>query len=262
MNDAGAQRQGFRFTTPGVTAGMDYRISDRFSIGAGFGYGHDSTDIGSDGTKSTGDYYSVALYGSYRPQPALFVDGVAGFGTLSFNAQRWDTQANAFAVGARSGHETFASLSAGYERRSETWLISPYARMSYSEATLNQYSESGAGIDSLTYFGQTVTTVSGTFGIRTEYALATKWGVLLPQARLEYQHDFNGQSTVGIAYADLSSAGPAYFVTTTPFSQNRMLVDVGSRFQMRWMTLGLDYSVMFGNNSFLQTVRLSLSAPW
>jgi hypothetical protein len=51
-------------------------------------------------------------------------------------------------------------------------------------------------------------------------------------------------------------------MTTTPFGQTRMLVDVGSRFQTRWMTPGLDHSVMFGNNSFMQTVRLSLSAPW
>jgi outer membrane autotransporter protein len=161
FNNAGAQRSGFRFTTPGITAGVDYRISDRFSIGAGGGYGHDSTDIGSDSTKSTGDSYSFAVYGSYRPQPAFFVDGLAGFGSLNFNSRRWDTGASAFAVGQRDGRETFASLSAGYERRTDTWLISPYARMSYSQATLDAFNESGAGTDSLTYFGQTVTTVSG-----------------------------------------------------------------------------------------------------
>ncbi|WP_233271958.1 autotransporter domain-containing protein [Paraburkholderia acidiphila] len=262
MNYAGNQRSGFRFTTPGVTAGMDYRISEHFSIGAGFGYGHDSSDIGSDGTKSTGDSYSFALYGSYRPQPSLFVDGIAGFGTLSFNSRRWDTGAGDFASGQRDGRQKFASLAAGYEHRSNTWLISPYGRIAYADATLDQYSESGAGIDSLTYFGQTVTTVSGALGLRAEYAQATRWGVLLPYARVEYQHDFNGQGTASLAYADLAGAGPAYFVSTVPSSQNRMQVEVGSRFQMRSITFGLDYSVMFGNNSFMQGVRLSVSAPW
>ena len=262
FNNAGTQRSGFRFTTPGVTAGMDYRISDQFSIGAGGGYGHDSTDIGSDGTKSTGDSYSFAVYGSYRPQPALFVDGLAGFGSLNFNSRRWDTDASAFATGQRDGRQTFASLSAGYERHTDSWLISPYARMSYSQATLDSFSESGAGTDSLTYFGQTVTTVSGTLGLRAEYAQPTKWGVLLPYARVEYQHDFNGQSNAGLAYADLAGSGPAYFVTSTPFGQNRTQVGIGSKFRTRFMTLGLDYTVMFGVNSFQQGVRLSLSAPF
>jgi hypothetical protein len=84
--------------------------------------------------------------------------------------------------------------------------------MPYSAATLNPYSESGAGIDSLWYFGQTVTTVSAALWIRTEYPPNTPWrrsgGMLLPQARLEFQHDFKAQSTAGIAYADLSSARP------------------------------------------------------
>jgi outer membrane autotransporter protein len=262
FNNAGTQRSGFRFTTPGVTAGADYRVSDQFSIGVGGGYGHDSTDIGSDGTKSTGDSYSFAVYGSYRPQPSLFVDGVAGFGTLSFDSRRWDDGASAFAVGQRNGRQTFASLSAGYERRTDTWLISPYARMSYSEATLDALSESGAGTDSLTYFGQTVTTVSGTLGLRAEYAQPTKWGILLPYARIEFQHDFNGQSTAGLAYADLGGAGPAYFVTSTPFGDNRTQLGVGSKFQMRSMTFGLDYTVVFGVNNFQQGVRLSFSAPF
>jgi outer membrane autotransporter protein len=196
------------------------------------------------------------------PQPALFVDGVAGFSTLNFDSRRWDDGASSFAVGQRNGRQTFASLSAGYERRTDTWLISPYARMSYSEATLDTFSESGAGTDSLTYFGQTVTTVSGTLGLRAEYVQPTKWGILLPYARIEFQHDFNGQSTAGLAYADLAGAGPAYFVTSTPFGENRTQLGVGSKFQMRSMTFGLDYTVVFGVNSFQQGVRLSFSAPF
>ncbi|WP_430715484.1 putative Ig domain-containing protein, partial [Ralstonia flaminis] len=112
--NAGTQRSGFRFTTGGVTAGADYRVSDQLSVGAGFGYGRDSTDIGNAGTKSTGDSYSLALYGSYRPQPSLFVDGVAGFGTLSFDSRRWVTDASDFATGKRNGRQMFASVSAGY----------------------------------------------------------------------------------------------------------------------------------------------------
>ena len=260
--NAGAQRSGFRFTTGGVTAGADYRVSDQLSVGAGFGYGRDSTDIGNAGTKSTGDSYSLALYGSYRPQPSLFVDGVAGIGTLSFDSRRWVTDASDFATGKRNGRQMFASVSAGYEHRDRTWLISPYGRLSVSQSTLDQFSESGAGINALTYFEQTVTTVSGTLGLRAEYAQKTKWGTFLPFARVEYQHDFNGQSNAGLAYADLASAGPAYYVPGTPFGRDRMQIGLGTKFRTGPLTFGLDYNVMLGMGGLQQGVRLTFSAPF
>ncbi|MDE2201974.1 MAG: putative Ig domain-containing protein [Burkholderiaceae bacterium] len=260
--NAGTQRSGFRFTTGGVTAGADYRVSDQLSIGGGFGYGRDSTDIGNAGTKSTGDSYSLALYGSYRPLPSLFVDGVAGFGTLSFDSRRWVTDSNDFATGKRNGKQVFASVSAGYEHRDRTWLISPYGRLSVSQSTLDQFTESGASINALTYFDQTVTTVSGTLGLRAEYTQKTKWGTFLPFARVEYQHDFNGQSNAGLAYADLASAGPAYYVPGTPFGRDRMQIGLGTKFRTGPLTFGLDYSVMAGMGGLQQGVRLTFAAPF
>ena len=260
--NTGIQRSGFRFTTGGVTAGADYRVSDQLSVGAGFGYGRDSTDIGNAGTKSTGDSYSLALYGSYRPQPSVFVDGVAGFGTLSFDSRRWVTDANDFATGKRNGRQMFASVSAGYEHRDRTWLISPYGRLSVSQSTLDQFSESGAGINALTYFEQTVTTVSGTLGLRAEYTQKTKWGTFLPFARVEYQHDFNGQSNAGLAYADLASSGPAYYVPGTPFGRDRVQIGLGTKFRTGPLTFGLDYNVMTGMGGLQQGVRLTFSAPF
>ncbi|VVE90823.1 putative Ig domain-containing protein [Pandoraea bronchicola] len=260
--NAAAMRSGFRFTTGGVTVGADYRMSDQFSVGAGFGYGRDSTDIGNAGTKSTGDSYSLALYGSYRPQPSLFVDSVAGFGTLSFDSRRWVTDSNDFATGKRNGRQMFASVSAGYEHRDRTWLISPYGRLSVSQSTLDQFSESGAGINALTYFEQTATTVSGTLGMRAEYAQKTKWGTFLPFARVEYQHDFNGQSNAGLAYADLASFGPAYYVPGTPFGRNRVQIGLGTKFRTEPFTFGLDYNVMTGMGGLQQGVRLTVSAPF
>jgi uncharacterized protein YhjY with autotransporter beta-barrel domain len=260
--NTGPQRSGFRFTTGGITAGADYRVSDKFSVGAGFGYGRDSTDIGSAGTKSTGDSYSFALYGTFRPQPTLFVDGVAGFGTLSFDSRRWVTDAGDFAMGKRSGRQVFGSVSAGYEHRDDVWLISPYGRFSISESTLDQFSETGAGIDALTYFAQTVTTMSGTLGLRTEFVHKTRWGTFLPFARVEYQHDFTGRSNAALAYADLASSGPAYSVSGSPYGYDRVQVGLGTQFRTGPFAFELDYSVMLGMGGLQQGVRLTFGAPF
>jgi len=257
-----AQRSGFRFTTGGVTAGADYRFSDEFTLGLGFGYGRDSTDVGASGTHSKADAFSVALYGSYRPKPSLFIDGVAGYGSLNFDSRRWVGDESAFAHGSRDGHQVFASVSTGYEYRDSAWLVSPYGRLSVSESTLDRYSETGAGFSSLTYFGQTVTAVSGTLGLRTEYAQPTRWGLFLPFARVEFQHDFNGQSGAGLAYADLAGAGPAYTVNGSPYGRDRVQVGLGAKLRTRSMRFGLDYNVMFGMGGLQQGVRLTLAAPF
>ncbi len=262
FNRAGTQRAGFRFTTGGVTLGADYRLSDRVTIGAGVGYGHDSTDIGGDGTRSTGDSYNFALYGSYRPQPALFIDGVAGYGTLNFDSRRWVGTAGDFALGSRNGTQAFASVTAGYEHRDKAWLVSPYGRFAVSNASLRSFTESGAGSYALTYFGQTVNTVSGTLGLRTEYTQPTRWGVLMPYARIEYQHDFTRQSQAGLAYADLVASGPAYYVSGTPFGSNRGQLGIGAKLNTGTMLFGLDYSMLVGVNMFQQGLRLWFSTSF
>ncbi|UDM48834.1 putative Ig domain-containing protein [Cupriavidus sp. MP-37] len=260
--NAGTQRSGFRFTTGGVTAGADYRFSDQLTLGIGFGYGRDSTDVGSAGTRSTADSFSAALYGSYRPQPSWFIDGVAGYGSLSFDSRRWVGDENAFAYGKRDGHQVFASLSTGYEYRGQAWLISPYGRLSVSDSTLDPFTETGAGFSALRYFGQSVTTVSGTLGLRTEYATATRWGLFLPFARLEYQHDFSGQSAAGLAYADLAGTGPAYTVVNAPYGRDRLQLGLGGKLRTRSLTFGLDYNVMVGMGGLQQGVRLTFAAPF
>ncbi|MCE4063424.1 IPT/TIG domain-containing protein [Pandoraea sputorum] len=257
-----AQRSGFKFTTGGVTMGADYRFSDQFSLGAGVGYGHDATDIGSSGTRSTGDSYSGALYASYRPIPVLFVDAVAGFGTLSFDSRRWVVDANDFATGKRNGQQFFGALSAGYEYRTDDWLFSPYGRLTASRSTLDQYSETGAGLNALTYFKQNVNTLSGTLGVRAGFAKATRIGTFSPYIRVELQHDFNGQSLAGLAYADIASSGPVYFVPGTPYGSNRVQVGAGTKLRTGTLVFGLDYSVTTGMGGLQQGFRLTFTAPF
>nr|WP_315595712.1 autotransporter domain-containing protein [uncultured Cupriavidus sp.] len=257
-----AQRSGFRFTTGGVTAGADYRVSDQFTAGVGMGYGHDATDIGSSGTHSNADAFSVALYGSYRPAPSYFVDGVAGYGVLSFDSRRWAVDEAAFASGKRDGHQWFASLSSGYEHRDARWLISPYGRVLVAASKLDTFTESGAGINSLTYFGQSVTSVSGSLGLRSEYTQPTRWGMFTPFARVEYQHDFEGQSAANLSYADLLGVGQVYSVKGSPFGRDRFQVWLGGKMRTKTVTFGLDYNVMLGMSGLQQGVRLTLAAPF
>jgi hypothetical protein len=51
----------------------------------------------------------------------------------------------------------------------------------------------------------------------------------VPRARLEFRHQFQGQDEAGLAYADLASAGPTYFVHTTSQDTGNWSAGIGAR---------------------------------
>src|SRR5690606_27108481 len=172
-------------TLVGVSAGVDYRFTPQLTAGFGVGYGRDVTEAGSNDTESRAEAFSLAAYGSYRPVPGFFLDGLDGYSTMTFDSVRYVTTTGEFATGPRGGDQLFASLSAGYEFRNEGLLISPYGRLSGSHSTLDAFTETGAGMWNLIYGQQTIDTLSGTLGLRFQYAIPMEWGVLTPRGRLE-----------------------------------------------------------------------------
>lgn len=251
---------GLRFSTDGVSAGIDRRMSERLALGVSMGYARDETDIGNDGTRTRAKGASVAFYGSYQPTANTFVDGLIGYGTLDFDSDRYVAAANDFARGSRSGDHWFGSLAAGYESREGNVLLSPYGRLDFARARLEQYTESGAGLAALTYFEQRLPTLQFSFGVRAESIHETAFGWALPRLRLEYRHDFSGTREARLAYADLP-AGPLYSVTPSADKRGSLVLGVGSDFLLRsGLRLGLDYQVQrLSGVNHSQAVRFWLS---
>ncbi|EKF18647.1 outer membrane autotransporter barrel domain-containing protein [Nitratireductor pacificus pht-3B] len=233
-------------TLVGVSAGIDYRFSDRFIGGFGVGFGRDRTDIGANGTESTGLAYSAALYGSYKPADNFFIDGLIGASWLDFDSRRYITATGDFAMGSRSGQQVFGSLSAAYEFRDETWLLSPYGRIEMSRTWLDGFAEEGGGTFGLRYGDQTIDTVSGVIGLRAEYAFKRSWGTLTPGARIEYTHDFAGSSQAKLGYIDLDHLPYWLDVEASSRSYVTLGLSLDAELPQAW-TLGVDYRTAFGN---------------
>ena len=134
----------------------------------------------------------------------------------------------------------FGSLTAGYELHDKNTLLSPYARYDYADDRLNAVSETGAGIWSLNYADQNFTSQQVTLGLRSELQYDMKFGRIVPRARVEYQHHFNGSSQSTVAYADLIAS--RYSLTVPSASANSMLVGMGSGFRLNnGLNIDLDY---------------------
>jgi large repetitive protein len=242
--DTTATASGFDFTTAGISAGVDKRISSSLALGVGVGYGHDDTSVGNDGSHVDADSYNLALYGSFSPSQSTFIDGLVGYQWLSFDARRFVTTDGNTVDGHRDGDQVFASLSAGYEYRTDTVLVSPYGRIDDASAHLNGYTEQGDDTYALSYQNQTVRTTTGSVGVRANYLIKEDYGTVMPQIRVEYEHDFQGSSQATMSYADLL-AGPIYRAPVDPLTQNHFLIGIGVNWQFNnhWM-LRLEYENM------------------
>ncbi|HEY0660566.1 MAG TPA: putative Ig domain-containing protein [Lysobacter sp.] len=247
--DANSGGNGFDFETTGVSVGADYRLNPKFAFGGGLGYGRDDTDIGDNGTWSDAEGYTVALYASYHPGEAFYLDGLLGYQWLSFESRRYVTANGLHVRGERDGTQLFASLAAGYEHRSGRLGVTPYARLDVARARLDAYTEQGDPIHALHYGDQDVDTTTGNLGLRVEFRNPMGWGTFTPQLRLEYQHDFEGDSLATINYADLVS-GPFYRARIDGADRSRFVFGIGAVLQSErdWM-LRLEYRGVFGNDT-------------
>ncbi|RWP90297.1 MAG: autotransporter domain-containing protein [Mesorhizobium sp.] len=246
-----------------LTAGVDYRFSQRFVGGISLGYSTDSSDIGTNGTTSDGEAISAAIYGSFMATPSFFVDALIGYGSFDFNSRRFDTSSGAFGSGDRDGDQFYASLTAGYDTQLRAWKLTPFARLSGSSSILNGFSETGAGEYSLAYGRQQVDSFGGSLGFAASTDLALEVGTLTPRLRLEYMHEFEGDSSVDIRYADLPE-GLIYNVQTQAFAQNQVTLGLGADLHLNnGMRLGLDYTGNFGfEDSRRHGVRASVGGQF
>lgn len=251
---------GLKFSTDGVSVGLDKRINDKLAVGLGFGYGRDETLVGTQGAKSKAKGQTFAVYGSVQPARRLFVDFVAGGGTLDFDTTRPVEVIGQSATGSRKGSQLFGSIAAGTEFRDEGLLVSPYGRVDFSRDTLKAYSESGVGDYALRFNEQQVRSTQVAAGVRVESVHDTDFGRVVPRARAEYRRELQGESTVALSYADLVG-GPEYTITPKGTSRNALLFGVGADLVWRGgLRVGLDYVAQrsTGANN-VQGVRLLVS---
>lgn len=262
MRDAVGQQSGFRFTTDGLTGGVDYRVNEDFAFGVGLGYGRDSSRIGKSGTKSRAESYSAGLYASLQPGGNTFVDGILGYGTLDFDTRRYVTTTGELVNGQRDGDQVFAALTFGFERRKPTSLLSPYGRLAFSRSQLDAFSEEGGGPYGLTYHSQTVRSLTGTLGLRGEFSRRISAGLLSPRFRVEYSHDFEDTGDARLSYTDWVG-GPIYRLTVDPIDRNQLRMELGADLTIRsGLRFGLDFDNMVTKDSDSQGVRLSVQTPF
>jgi uncharacterized protein YhjY with autotransporter beta-barrel domain len=247
--EAGAGRASYEFESEGVTIGADYRFSPNFAAGLGIGFGRDTVDIGSNGSRSRGEAQTVAAYASFLPGGSVFIDGLIGYQWLDFDLRRYVTSTGRLIDSKRTGYQWFGSVSLGADLATGQWQITPYARLDLSRARLNGYAESTGSVFDLTFLDQNVDSTTLGLGTRIRYTHDLGWGRLYPELRGEYQWQLDRNGDILVTYAD-RLAGPYSAIRLAALDRDELTL--GGKLDLElnsgWL-FGLEYIGRFASQA-------------
>ncbi len=194
-----AQR-GFNFKNWGVTAGADYRILDSLVMGGAFSYVLSDNDFDHNGGHADNDSYIGSIYGSYYPIENLFLDALVNYGHINFDTTRnisYTIPGDIVRTSARGntdGNLWGFTVSSGYHFHVQALNFTPYVRFAYRRLKVDDYHENGGFGWGMRFEEQHVRSMKSVAGAQVSYAISLPWGVLTPQFRGEWHHEFRDPS--------------------------------------------------------------------
>lgn len=190
-----------KFRTNGITLGIDQRINDSFLVGGALGYGHSNTDIDSFGSKTKSNQKTGSIYLSYQSAKKWLFDALVGYGELGFDNLRYS---DVLLSGNRSGSVTFAGLKMSRLFEMSNLTFQPYLKADMSKAKLDAYSEVGSSL-AVSYDKVDVRSNNVSTGIKMFTNITTSTGTLRPTMSLQYAHNYLGDMSQNMYYANVGS---------------------------------------------------------
>jgi outer membrane autotransporter protein len=271
--DESSLESGHDFDTYGITAGVDYRISDNFFLGIALGYLNTDTRFSNNDAKLDTQGYSLGVYGSYYTDNDYYIDFSATYGKNDFNQSRRlsyqlvnTTSVNQEFTADYSGDVYSLLLGLGRDYNKGAWSFGPRINLEYTLVHANQITEqasnpSAAGSGWATQINSTDQEgLTLLLGGSVSYAQSTQWGVLIPYAQLDFLHEFmqDSQNITGSFIGDFSSN--QLQITTDNPDRNYMMLSLGTSAQFKHGVSGfLSYSTLLSNNVWNEnTIRIGM----
>ncbi|MFM5917119.1 MAG: autotransporter domain-containing protein [Novosphingobium sp.] len=252
-----------RFTSTGITVGLDGRASDRLKLGVALGFAWDHSRFGINGSNDDATNSSLAFYGSWKVAPRVFLDGIVGMGYGTINTTRWSTTGLLFLDGKRRTSQIFAAMIGTAELHAGRLEVAPYVRVDGIWVHLAPYSETGSPFWALSFLAASEDSFSGSVGTRLRYPLDQD-GHWLLTGRAEYRGRLSGDYSQRLGYADLQgSQGTPYLITGQGVTSSSFTGGIGLEARLRTISLRLNYdlSTMAGNN-VAQSVSGGVVIKW
>jgi len=189
------ESKGYDYNNLGVTIGFDYAITQDFILGTAFTYLSTSGDYVNNGGDLGADLFNGSIYASYNITDDFYVDAMAFYGGNNYNITRNVnyTGVNAKLEGTPGGRQYGFNLTSGYGFNFQRLVVEPYVSVGYLGTDIDAYEEKEIGSTegwTARYDAQSLTSLKTTLGALFAYNFDVPWGVLIPQVRGEWHHEF------------------------------------------------------------------------
>lgn len=246
--DPTAYDRGFEVGATSFTLGGDFML--RPDVLVGLAYTHDTAtsdldtgDGGQPGSLETrGD--SLLVYGAYYPSVHTFFDATLTFGRNRYsNLRKFAFVAPWLADGVlqdtttadTEGSQYGLNVGGGYNFMRGPATYGPYARLSYAHVKVDGFTEDGGEVkneiglsNNLRVSAQSFSSLVSTIGLQASYAHSTSWGVVVPNAFIEWAHQFQDALTPALNGASRESASAASMtMRTTPVDRDFFTLGAG-----------------------------------
>jgi outer membrane autotransporter protein len=196
----------YDFDSTGLTAGVDYRVSDQVIFGVSAGWNKQDTELAQGRGNIDTSGWSLSAYSTWYRDNAWYFDGVLTFGSNDYDLDRRiryaipgaggsTTEIDQLAVASTGGDQRSLAVSFGRDFQKGAWSLGPYLRGTYTSIDFDAYSETtdaslpGAGLG-LAVDSRELESQTAVLGGRASYALSRDWGILMPHVQLEWEHEF------------------------------------------------------------------------
>lgn len=202
---------GFDVDNWSLTAGVDYRLTDAFFLGAAGGYSRLSSDFDGGRDSLDADTRALHLYGGFSGARGLSLDGSVSWVRSGFDLKRYLPgpgsqdlrQLDALAQGSPDATQRAAALGVTWYLQSDIWTIAPMLQYQWIGTRVDAFEERSASIFRLAYARQDLVTRSLSGGVYGDVTLATGVGSFRPYGRaLWYANSGSGARNLLAEFAE------------------------------------------------------------
>ncbi len=186
---------GYDFDAQMFMFGADYRLRDNLFVGAAVSYEMADVKFAQGGGLDVGGWKG-SIYGGYFSGESFYLDAQASYGRSDYDSERriqYDYVGGSVdrtADGDTTGDQIALGIGSGFDFNRGRLTFGPNVALSFIDVGVKSFSESGAGGLNLDIGHQQQQSLTLTTGAHLSYVFNTKFGVLIPNARVDYIHEF------------------------------------------------------------------------
>ncbi len=242
---ARADAPGFKANTVNVLAGYDQRLSDSIVAGVFGGYAFTRGDTDGNGSNARISTGTIGGYGTWQA-PTWFATLMGLYGFSDYTTSR-------IALGTAndatfSGDHYAIRGTVGTDIRVSGWVITPEIGLQYMRVMTDGFAERG-GASALIVGSDSSESLRSSVGARFAYDVAYNGGVLTPELRFAWLHEFSdGIRGINASFADTTL--PGSFVTSTAAGiRDRGVLGAGLSGKLAPLTvLSVNYDAIVGGS--------------